>query len=177
MSAPTRTREWLLYRFWNHAGDLLYIGQTSRHGLARWFEHMRDQRWAHEVATIQSDPRVWYSEAEVLDAERDAIHAERPRYNIAHNGTNPHRVVVRHPLRVPTVRRVGWWRRVIPSRVTILVALWLTLAGSVTVWLWSSTEHSRHPVPAADATLVGIMVASVLFLLAWSQRRPRRRRR
>ena len=177
MSTLVRTGEWLIYRFWDRAGHLLYIGQTSRAAMARWFEHMRDQPWAHEVATCQVDERIWYSEADVLEAERDAIHAERPRHNVAHNGTNPHRVVVRRPPRVPAVRRVARWRHTVRPKVAVLGALWLVLATALTGWLWLSTSSSTRPIQFGDAAMAGAIAPSVLYLAAMARPKRRRRRR
>lgn len=72
----------VLYRFWGTSGQLLYIGITLDPG-ARWKTHSKDKPWWLEVVNITVE--VYPSRSAVLDAERAAIIAERPRYNIVHN--------------------------------------------------------------------------------------------
>ncbi len=74
-------RDHALYRFYDHAGELLYIGIT-RDPAARWSQHSGDKPWWHRVQriTIQAMP----DRASALAAERIAIKAENPRYNVVH---------------------------------------------------------------------------------------------
>lgn len=71
-----------LYRFYDAARNLLYVGITLDPG-SRWKQHAHDKPWWHEVTstTIETYP----DRASVLEAERAAIIAERPRYNVVHN--------------------------------------------------------------------------------------------
>lgn len=71
-----------LYRFYDSTGGLLYIGITSDPG-ARFGQHRGDKPWWTEVANIGIEQ--FSDRASVLTAERAAIVAERPRYNIIHN--------------------------------------------------------------------------------------------
>lgn len=75
-----------LYRFWDSSDVLLYVGITLNPG-ERWKQHRADKPWWSEVAkvTVENHP----DRAAVLDAERDAILAEGPKYNIVHNGQRP----------------------------------------------------------------------------------------
>lgn len=69
-----------LYRCFDAAGRLLYIGITRR-GMNRAIDH-HEKPWWDEVATM-----TWQrfaTRAEVMAAERDAIMSEAPAYNIAH---------------------------------------------------------------------------------------------
>jgi hypothetical protein len=71
-----------LYRFYDAAGMLLYVGITVDPG-ARWRAHRDAKPWWHQVANITIEP---YSDrAAVLKAERAAIITEQPRHNVVHN--------------------------------------------------------------------------------------------
>jgi hypothetical protein len=78
-------RRFRLYRFYDEHGALLYIGMTGRAPFRRLLEHICDKPWAREMARWEVDPRSFDTEAEVLAAERAAIRAEHPRYNVVHN--------------------------------------------------------------------------------------------
>lgn len=71
-----------LYRFFNADGELLYVGISLNPG-HRWGQHRADKPWWIEVATITVEAHR--GRAEVLEAEREAIKRERPRYNLTHN--------------------------------------------------------------------------------------------
>jgi hypothetical protein len=73
---PTAT----LYRFYDAAGVLLYVGQTIR-GYERLRQHTR-KAWFPEAAQVIFE-RVPASE--ILAREAAAIREEHPRYNIAGN--------------------------------------------------------------------------------------------
>lgn len=72
----------VLYRFFGVEHDLLYIG-ISMNAPSRFAQHRADKPWWHEVVDISMEPHA--TRADVLAAEREAIKAERPRHNIAHN--------------------------------------------------------------------------------------------
>lgn len=178
MAARIRTRNvWWLYRAYNAAGDLLYIGQTGRDAIERWAEHMAAQPWAHEVAMWVRDPVEYPSEAAVLLAERDAIHAEAPRYNIAHNGTGRARTVQRRAPQRPPVRRVSGWVRVgrwcrAHPRLTAWSLAWLVLA--VVLMAWSHRTGLGMSLKQAGAGAGAIVGGAWWF---WGRHRPQRRRR
>lgn len=71
----------VLYRFFDTAGDLLYIGITNDPG-RRWGRHAGDKPWWNEVDRIELERHP--DRPTVLLAERDAIKAEYPRYNVVH---------------------------------------------------------------------------------------------
>lgn len=164
--------EYRLYRFFGHDGALLYIGVTGRAAWRRLIEHVADKPWADEMAGWEVDPRVWYSEADVLAVEKQTIHDECPRYNTAHNGNNPHRVVVARPrreVRQPARRalriRSGWW-----TRPAAWLAVWLLLAAAL--WwaargVWSGWDGPRNAAVGSVVVLAGVRYAA----------RPKRRRR
>lgn len=80
MSHHSRTHA--LYRFYDADDQLLYVGITLDPG-PRWRAHRDDKPWWHEVTNVTIE--VLPSRAAVLEAEKQAILAERPRYNVVHN--------------------------------------------------------------------------------------------
>lgn len=79
-------RQHALYRFYDTDGHLLYVGVTLDPS-ARWKTHSKDKPWWLDVANITVE--LYPSRSTVIDAERAAIIAERPRYNIVHNHGRP----------------------------------------------------------------------------------------
>jgi hypothetical protein len=71
-----------LYRLWSAADELLYIGITDR-GRAREREHARTKPWWPEVHHVTVEPIQ--TRGELVHREAEAIHRERPKYNIQHN--------------------------------------------------------------------------------------------
>lgn len=71
-----------LYRFYDEAGQLLYVGITLDPG-GRWKTHSKDKPWWGDVArvTVETHP----DRPTVLEAERTAIIAEQPLHNVQHN--------------------------------------------------------------------------------------------
>jgi hypothetical protein len=72
----------VLYRFYATDDALLYIGITIDPS-HRFKQHGSDKTWWHEVARIELE--TFENRSEVLEAEKLAIKAERPKYNIVHN--------------------------------------------------------------------------------------------
>jgi hypothetical protein len=68
-----------LYRCFNAAGDLLYVGITDNR-VMRWRAHSRSKAWWPEVDRISVTDYKQRSEAEA--AELQAIHTENPRHNV-----------------------------------------------------------------------------------------------
>jgi hypothetical protein len=177
--APVGGQECRLYRFWGHHPRtrrvvLLYIGETGRRPMTRLLEHVYDQPWSGDITAWQVDERVFAGKDSVLAAEREAIEAEWPLYNVEHNGGNPHRVVTRGPVRRPVpFRRPAWapvrrGRRARMPRWPVWAGLWLVLALTAGGW---SVARGLTP---ADGAWVGVGVASVL-LGTLQGRRVRRR--
>ncbi len=69
-----------LYRFYDHAGDLLYVGITGD-GKSRFGAHRRSKPWWDEVTRIEIERHPNRDTAR--SAEVRAIREEKPRYNIA----------------------------------------------------------------------------------------------
>lgn len=73
--SPERTA---LYRFFNAAGQLLYVG-VSGNTETRWRQHAESKPWWPDVAEKTTQ---WLDgRPEALDAERVAIRTEKPLYN------------------------------------------------------------------------------------------------
>lgn len=75
--------EHALYRFFGADGSLLYVG-ISLQPFRRMGQHRSDKSWWGEVATVAIERHP--DRPSVLAAERRAIKAENPRYNVVHAG-------------------------------------------------------------------------------------------
>lgn len=71
-----------LYRFYDRAGQLLYIGITATPP-KRFAKHQAEKEWWHAIVNVKLEH--FPTRQEALDAERAAIVAERPLYNVQHN--------------------------------------------------------------------------------------------
>lgn len=80
-SKPRAARRTGLYRHYDADGRLLYIG-VSRSAAQRLAQH-KASRWDWRIAKVTV--QYYSSRDEALAAERQAIKAEDPRFNIAHN--------------------------------------------------------------------------------------------
>lgn len=70
-----------LYRFFDSAGTLLYVGQTRDPG-RRLAQHGGEKSWWERVANVTIE---WCDDrAAALEAEKTAIREERPLFNIQH---------------------------------------------------------------------------------------------
>lgn len=74
-----------IYRMRDLSGRLLYVGVTNG-GLRRFMEHSKDKTWWREVTQIDVE-HVHCSRSVIEMIEREAIQAEAPLYNVAHNRT------------------------------------------------------------------------------------------
>lgn len=77
-----RVHPHVLYRFWNADNELLYIGITV-HLPTRLTQHRAEKDWWAEVTAITLEH--YNTREDVLAAERAAIEAEWPIWNIKHN--------------------------------------------------------------------------------------------
>lgn len=80
--APLDRRPHAPYRFYDAAGELLYVGITASLP-SRLGGHRSDKPWWTEVANVRVEH--FADRASVLQAEKSAIARERPRWNVAHN--------------------------------------------------------------------------------------------
>jgi len=71
-----------LYRHFDEAGELLYVGVTSRLP-RRVREHQQHSPWWEKIARIEVKP--YPDRQSVLEAERVAIENEKPKFNKRHN--------------------------------------------------------------------------------------------
>lgn len=84
-SLPTRPAPGYtaVYRFYDAADALLYIGICDE-PLKRWYTHAVDKSWWPEVVRFRV---AWFpSRDEAIEAEREAIIAEKPLHNVVWNG-------------------------------------------------------------------------------------------
>lgn len=77
-----------LYRFYDDAGGLLYVGITHRIGV-RFAAHRGASSWYDLAARVTLERHPTREAA--LKAEKAAIIAERPRWNVVHNRRAAHR--------------------------------------------------------------------------------------
>lgn len=82
MTGPDVTNATALYRYFDEAGSLLYVG-ISKNPITRLGQHKRDKDWWAEIRNITIESHATREAAEV--AERHAIETEFPRWNIVHN--------------------------------------------------------------------------------------------
>jgi len=75
-----------VYRFFNTAGDLLWVGQTTQLA-SRFASHWRERSWASEIVTAE----VAFADTleQALTEETNAIKNENPKYNQIVGG-DPH---------------------------------------------------------------------------------------
>ncbi|AEK07806.1 endonuclease [Mycobacterium phage Yoshi] len=83
---------YVLYRIYDNAGTLLYVGATTNPP-TRFADHHRMQPWWATADTIKLQHLP--SPEALVEAELDAIAAEKPVYNIA--GTRRHGLRARKP--------------------------------------------------------------------------------
>lgn len=76
-----------LYRFFDHTGQLLYVGITMDPA-HRWRKHRAEKPWWHHVASITIETHE--TRQAVLTAEARAIRRERPAHNVVHAAQPPH---------------------------------------------------------------------------------------
>lgn len=74
----------VLYRHYDSAGRLLYIGQTVS-AFGRMMAHVHGSAWAEQIAKITLEHFQCRGEARCAEAE--AIEAEKPLYNKQHTYT------------------------------------------------------------------------------------------
>lgn len=71
----------ILYRFYDSADQLLYVG-ISTNMLLRLQSHSYQQPWWQDAVRI--DLQRFADREELEAAEREAIHFEKPKYNVVH---------------------------------------------------------------------------------------------
>jgi len=72
-------RWWFVYRYYDEAGELLYIGSTGD-PILRWAQHRRTQPWADQVSTVSM--RKFAYEDLARSYEDVAIKTENPKHNV-----------------------------------------------------------------------------------------------
>jgi predicted transcriptional regulator len=74
-----------LYRHYDAAGNLLYVG-ISKSTLTRLGQHQSNAHWYNAIAKVEIEK--FQSRQEALDAERSAIIRENPAHNTLHSVEN-----------------------------------------------------------------------------------------
>jgi excinuclease UvrABC nuclease subunit len=73
-----------LYRLFDAAGQLLYVGIATS-PRTRWYAHREEKRWWPQVARESVE---WFpSRTDAKAAEKTAIRAEAPVFNVTHSAT------------------------------------------------------------------------------------------
>lgn len=85
----TRSEVTTLYRAFDCDGALLYVG-IADDWLSRWRAHRKESAWFGDVASVKVED--FDSRPEAESAERAAIRAERPKWNVMHNTRKPPRM-------------------------------------------------------------------------------------
>ena len=75
-----------LYRHYNAAGELLYVG-ISLSSFARLAQHRDHSAWFAEITRVEFEP--FETKESVLEAERNAIQKEQPKFNVHHKKLKP----------------------------------------------------------------------------------------
>lgn len=83
---PLNNRPHVLYRMFDTEDQLLYVGITAD-APDRFHGHRQDKDWWREIAAIRLEHLA--NRTAALQAERDAIRTERPKYNITHGQPRP----------------------------------------------------------------------------------------
>lgn len=90
-----------LYRHFDAAGELLYVG-ISLCAIGRLAQHRMDKQWYQDIARVEVE---WLPDRDTaLAAEKLAIQTERPRYNVVHavfGRAQPVRIVDDFPADLP----------------------------------------------------------------------------
>lgn len=114
----------VLYRHFNEAGELLYIGISSRF-MRRTREHEKYSAWFKEITLITVERFV--DRRALLQGERIAIEIEKPKYNVVHNIRSGDKFGKSSPLQASinelTARLVSIPLTATPERVADIVGL------------------------------------------------------
>lgn len=73
-----------VYRFYDQADRLLYIGVTNDPAKRFGSQHRRYYEFSHFVEPSKTIYEYWPTRQSALDRERETIRAEHPLYNIVH---------------------------------------------------------------------------------------------
>lgn len=101
-------RWFYVYRYFNQAGELLYVGVTAE-PYTRWTQHRRLREWSHEVTHVSLEQFAYEDLA--YAHERKVIRAEAPRYNVksteAHDAEMTERMASARRRKRESVERVS----------------------------------------------------------------------
>jgi predicted GIY-YIG superfamily endonuclease len=120
-----------LYRLYDEAGQLLYIGISNR-AARRWIQHLVTKPWSAEIQRMERG-LSFENREDAHQAERLAIMAEAPRYNITHNEYRD----LQAP-RLTEDERIGYW---IPAVLLALADLGEARRTDIFEWFESESER------------------------------------
>jgi hypothetical protein len=197
---PTDLRDCRLYRFWvEHpvTGEevLGYIGETVRRPFDRMMEHVDVQPWIDTVTRWERDPRVFAGKGAVLEAEAQAIRAEKPLYNVRGNERNKDRIIPPDAIRQRRARDAArnkprWVHpddrtsegvrqstTIVPERrpsttrkwspVQVKAALWSSAWLLLTILGWGECARHGSWSTRTDAISGGVTAALVMVWGLW----------
>lgn len=114
LTPGTRRTLNILYRFYDEADQLIYVGATTNPAV-RFQEHSHHQPWWDEVATIRLER--FDSRKKLMAAEAAAIAEEGPRHNTIHAKQQPFRRRKRKNGEGSITQRAdGYWQAVIDPK-------------------------------------------------------------
>jgi hypothetical protein len=130
-----------LYRLFGADGELLYIGISDAFG-RRWRDHAMSKPWWPDVRRQAID---WHPSREDAEAaEKAAIKAERPKYNVAHNfGRRGPELA--GPAREHPDLPVFFWRRLTTEDIDRMMPV--AVLGGFPLREWMSPPEGGHATP------------------------------
>lgn len=84
-NVPDAVKSQTLYRLYDQNETLLYVG-VSKSAIARLTQHLDTQPWAAEIVHQRLE-HLAVTRRQIEQIEREVIIAEKPKYNIIHNGS------------------------------------------------------------------------------------------
>jgi hypothetical protein len=133
--------QFVLYRFFDGEGRLLYVGMTINPG-RRMDRHRTAKEWWTEVVEIRMEQ---FPDLDTLRvAERAAIVAEKPRYNIRMNGAAEAPPAVGKLITAPIETLIGKWFHSYRAPLAGEDLRYTTVDGSGNVLEWQGQITGRE---------------------------------
>lgn len=151
LRVSTRQVQTGLYRHFDAAGGLLYVGISAKPP-TRLAEHARGSDWAKAIARVTIE---WFETREAaLIAETHAIQSEAPAFNLK---LQPGEKLPRKPRPKPTPRTPEW----VPSPAHVAARFGV---GNGTIARWCKEGMPRHQISQArhryDLTAIAKWIAA-----------------
>lgn len=155
----TAAKVHMLYRFFDHMDELLYVGITSNPA-GRWKSHSEEKEWWADVAHIKT--QLFDSREALAAAEVEAIRTEKPRHNIVHNSRTTPRETAPTPQAKPNAFigrafhtwktfdtcdcRLYDWQGIVVAKITDTIYL-------VGTFSWGTGDYSTEHLVTVDQML------------------------